>query len=346
MSAPDRRCHVVDAALAGQRLDAALAVVLAVLGDEVPGLRGRRRLLEQGRVLVDGRPAPASRRLRAGERISLLPGAEPLPEALPEDGEGPRRLSCQGRWQAFYKPAGWHSVSLAGGGGRSLEAVIPSLWDRDHVPAAWTLLQRLDARTSGIVCAAVAPDAATLAATVEDFRRAEARGRCRKGYLALLHGELAGEACVRHDLDMARRRVVRVLESESPDPGRWTWFRPLRVWHGDACRALARALSPDPALSDDCLPRTLTLAGCAIRRGARHQIRAHAAALGHALWLDGLYGPPLPRSLADGQGAFFLHHGALSLPGARWMLPPRWLPEGEIARTGRKWLENDFMDAV
>ena len=347
MDALREACHVAGAALAGQRLDAALAVVLEALGQPVPGLRGRRRLLEEGRVRVNGRQAPAAYRVRQGDGICLSPA---LPELFPDPAAGvdlPRALSRQGRWQAFFKPAGWHSVSLAGGSGRSLEAAIPSLWPGGGGPAAWALLQRLDARTSGIVCAAVADDADSLAATVRDFRRAEAGGRCRKGYLALLSGGLERAACVRLALDMAQRRGVRVLDAETADATRWTWFRPLYRWQGEACRAFARRLCLRFSLSVPSLPHSLTLAGCTIHRGARHQIRAHAAALGHALWLDGLYGPSsLPQSPVDGQGAFFLHHGALHLPEARWMLPPDWLPEGEIATAGRKWLENDFMDTV
>ena len=235
---------------------------------------------------------------------------------------------------------------LAGGSGRSLEVAIPSLWPEGAVPPAWALLQRLDARTSGIVCAAVADDADSLDATVRDFRQAEAEGRCCKGYLALLSGCLEQEACVRRALDMAQRRVVRVLDAETADATRWTWFRPLYRWQGESCRAFARELCRRFSLSVPSLPDSLTLAGCTIHRGARHQIRAHAAALGHALWLDGLYASSLPQSSEDGQGYFFLHHGALHLPEARWLLPPDWLPEGEIAAAGRKWLENDFMDTV
>ena len=192
----------------------------------------------------------------------------------------------------------------------------------------------------------MADDAAGLAATVRDFRQAEAAGLCRKGYLALLSGSLERDACVRRALDMAQRRVVRVLDSEAADAVRWTWFCPLYRWQGEACRAFVRWLCRRFSLSVPSLPDSLTLAGCTIRRGARHQIRAHAAALGHALWLDGLYASSLPQSFEDGQGAFFLHHGALHLPEARWLLPPDWLPEGEIAAAGRKWLENDFMDTV
>ena len=64
MDALYQDCHVADAALAGQRLDAALAVVLEALGQPVPGLRGRRRLLEEGRVRVNGPrrlPCPSGR---------------------------------------------------------------------------------------------------------------------------------------------------------------------------------------------------------------------------------------------------------------------------------------------
>ena len=192
----------------------------------------------------------------------------------------------------------------------------------------------------------MADDADGLDATVRDFRQAEAEGRCCKGYLALLSGCLEQEACVRRALDMAQRRVVRVLDAETADATRWTWFRPLYRWQGESCRAFARELCRRFSLSVPSLPDSLTLAGCTIHRGARHQIRAHAAALGHALWLDGLYASSLPQSSEDGQGYFFLHHGALHLPEARWLLPPDWLPEGEIAAAGRKWLENDFMDTV
>lgn len=103
MDALHQDCHVADAALAGQRLDAALAVVLEALGQPVPGLRGRRRLLEEGRVRVNGRQAPAAYRVRQGDSISLSPA---LPEVFPDPaagGEAPRALSRQGRWQAFFK---------------------------------------------------------------------------------------------------------------------------------------------------------------------------------------------------------------------------------------------------
>ena len=85
MDALHQDCHVADAALAGQRLDAALAVVLEALGQPVPGLRGRRRLLEEGRVRVNGRQAPAAYRVRQGDSISLSPA---LPEVFPDPAAG------------------------------------------------------------------------------------------------------------------------------------------------------------------------------------------------------------------------------------------------------------------
>lgn len=136
MDAPHHTCHVADAALAGQRLDAALAVVLEALGQPVPGLRGRRRLLEEGRVRVNGRQAPAAYRVRQGDGISLCPALpEVFSDPAADDGDAPRALSRQGRWQAFFKPAGWHSVSLAGGRGPQPRGRYPFAVGRGRRPS-------------------------------------------------------------------------------------------------------------------------------------------------------------------------------------------------------------------
>ena len=55
------RLWYVQAGQAGQRLDQALTSLLPGLG-----LRGRRRLLENGRVLLNGHPAGAACRVREG----------------------------------------------------------------------------------------------------------------------------------------------------------------------------------------------------------------------------------------------------------------------------------------
>ena len=63
------------------------------------------------------------------------------------------------------------------------------------------------------------------------------------------------------------------------------------------------------------------LIGCRIRKGARHQIRAHLAAAGHPLAGDSLYGAELPCP-----SGFLLHHGRVSFPDFQAFRLPAWLP--------------------
>ena len=164
----------VDAALAGQRLDQALAALTPELG-----LRGRRRLIARGAVLVNGRVGDAGCRLRPGDVLALR-GTEDGTGATPCSADMPRLLSRQGDYCFLYKPAGLHSAALAGDNGPSLEALLPVLLSEESGGRAPRLMQRLDYGTSGIVCAALGAKAA------QAFRVAERTGRCEKRYLALL----------------------------------------------------------------------------------------------------------------------------------------------------------------
>ena len=325
----------VDAALAGQRLDQALAALTPELG-----LRGRRRLIARGAVLVNGRVGDAGCRLRPGDVLALR-GTEDGTGATPCSADMPRLLSRQGDYCFLYKPAGLHSAALAGDNGLSLEALLPVLLSEESEGRAPRLMQRLDYGTSGIVCAALGAKAA------QAFRVAERAGRCEKRYLALLRGTLAGPSTVRLALDTADRRQSRVL-ADTDDTLRWTEFLPLHVWGGAAATGPLAGLVRDTAHGESTSsasgagegedPGSLTLAACRIRCGARHQIRAHAAALGHPLWGDGLYG----RSDQPGPAGtgFFLHHGALLLPGAACVQSPPWpLPEAQAGAV-RTWLES------
>ena len=291
---------------------------------------------------------------------------------------GLRLLDRQGEYCFFSKPANMHSAALAGSTQASVEALAPAL------AAAWggpspcrtsgqpcspvmsggqleqdaaqgqtqgqtqgqdlMLLQRLDFGTSGLLCAALTPAAAAA------FRAAEAKGHCEKRYVALLKGVLTGPMTARQSLGVSGRRKSRLRDAQA-DKTRWTDFWPLHVWHPDTMDAeelrLLFGAAPDPAHPLSLPPQGLTLAACRIRRGARHQIRVHAAGLGHALWGDALY--------ADGEGAlpqdtggaepstglpgFFLHHGGLRLPGAACVDYPPWpLPEA-LNRLVRAWFE-------
>lgn len=265
---------------AGQRLDQALEEALPSLG-----LRGRRRLISGGGVLLNGRPGKSAQRVRAGDLVTTAdpPAQEPPPGAAFLESSGP--------YCFFYKPAGMHTARIAGGSAPSLESALPDLLPQalKEAPQRPALLQRLDWGTSGIVTAALSKDAG------EAYRKMEKDGRVQKLYLALLQGRLEKPVAARRALDTDNRRKTRILPWEG---AKATSLTPLFVWeNGRDCPFTEAAPGEGPA----------TLALCALSSGQRHQIRAHAAFLGHPLCGDSLYG--------GGLGAFILQHFALRFPG-------------------------------
>ena len=241
----DARSLIVDESLAGSRLDHALARVLPELG-----LRGRKRFIENGWVRVDDRPAAAALRLRAGQRIAILPGPEPA--GTPELSVVER---CGG-YAALLKPAGLHSAALAGGGGPSAEALLPALFPE----ARPRLLNRLDFLTSGLLLTALDDAAAKAYAALDPLK-------VGKEYLAVVVGVLAEPLELKRRLDTEDRRRTRVMGKLEPDSRLWTF-----VW-------------PEAALAGE-----RTLVRVRIHSGARHQIRAHLAAAGLPILGDPLYG--------------------------------------------------------
>ncbi|MDD3684582.1 pseudouridine synthase [Desulfovibrio desulfuricans] len=337
--------------MVGQRLDYALTLLLPQMG-----LRGRKRSIESGQVLVNGRSCKAAQRLRKGDVVSLADAPTDDQQtqnavvdaadtdACPADANFealPRLLERQGEFCFFYKPVGLHTAALTGGNMPSLESMLPQLlagqgcteagpqdgadMSAEAVPPQ--LMQRLDHGTSGIVCAALSPQAA------KTFRLAEAAGRCEKRYVALLAGRLEEDFTVTFALRTDKRSKSRVLDRDAGCT-RWTNFTPLHYFEGDDLPQLALTMDPQFHRAG------LTLAGCRIRRGARHQIRAHAAAVGHPLWNDPLYADKDPEAEAQAShGTFYLHHGCLLLPGTNCVMPPPWsfLPEA-VARQVLEWL--------
>lgn len=319
--------HTVTPEEAGTRLDALLAALCPGMG-----LRGRRRLCQQGRAVVNGRARPAGHTLRAGDVCAILP-AEAAPTGTPPNttegitgGEAPRLLTARGMPDGLYfcsKPAGLHTLALAGSNADSLEARLPGLFP----PPLPRLLTRLDGGTSGIVTLAATPEAAV------HWHAAEDAGQCRKYYLALLAGRLEHAVTVTNALDTRHRATTAVLERDAA-PLRHTTLAPLLWCAPDAGLALPH--SPPP--------QGVTLALCGILKGARHQIRAHAAHAGHPLWGDTRYGGP---AMGDGEGdrtnrgadrmtggetdrmtgggVFFLHHALLLLDTGHVHCPCPWL---------------------
>jgi 23S rRNA pseudouridine1911/1915/1917 synthase len=224
------------------------------------------------------------------------------------------------------------------------------------------LLNRLDGPTSGILLAARTPQAAAR------FHAAENSSHAAKTYLALVHGVLAHPATMRRALDTANRATTRVLPQDTSDPLRHTGVTPLGVMqttdmpNAAPCPStLAGYTGQDSAPASACtthapgpaspacpactpgMPGTpCTLVRCVIHKGARHQIRAHLAALGHPIVGDTRYGTPdgtgttapmppsmppdAPRTVCPlAPATLFLHHARIELPDFRAACPPPWL---------------------
>ncbi|NLW82233.1 MAG: RluA family pseudouridine synthase [Desulfovibrionales bacterium] len=189
---------------APMRLDYALARSLGL------GLRRCRALIEEGRVLVDGRVLRKGDLVHPGQTI-ILDDAAASPDILP--GPPLPVIANSGRFAALLKPRGMHSA--AGAGPQSVEVRLPSAGF-----AGWRLVNRLDQSTSGLVLAA---------ATREDeraYKGWQEQGLVRKYYLAVAHGAV-GPMELRGRILDDRRRVVRVT-GEPDHPLRSTLVRPVR----------------------------------------------------------------------------------------------------------------------
>lgn len=235
----------IDSQFEGARLDRALELLLPG-----SGLRLRRRLIESGRVLLDGRSATAGRKVRQGQTLELLPGA--LEEAAPVLAIAAHTKD----YAAVVKPAGLHSAAICGSSEPSVEALLADLFPGQ----APVLLNRLDRETSGLL----------LVAQNAKAQRAFARLSPQavvKEYDAVVHGELEEELTLRFVLDTDDRKRTRVVAKLNQDEAGWTRVRPVRK-----------------------LPGGLSVLRVRIVSGARHQIRAHLAFAGLPILGDPMYG--------------------------------------------------------
>jgi 23S rRNA pseudouridine1911/1915/1917 synthase len=256
VSAPEVRSFVVPPALAGLRLDVALARL-------APDLTRSRihRLLEGGRVLVGGRLSKPAARLRGGEPVVVeLEAPEPT-GAVAQDL--PLAVLHQDRDLVVLDKAAGMVVHPARGTPHStvVNALLHRLGEGGALPRLG-LVHRLDKDTSG--CLVVARTDAALQAL-----QAQWKGRTvEKVYLALCHGALAESGLLdtpygRHPKD--RTRYTSRMKS-APRRAQTAW------------RTVER------------FGAVASLAEVTLHTGRTHQIRVHLSDAGHPLLGDAVYG--------------------------------------------------------
>jgi 23S rRNA pseudouridine1911/1915/1917 synthase len=259
---------VVEPAAARSRLDRWLAAQLPALS------RARlQALIEEGRVRLDGAPARASARVRAGQRVHVhipapaaaAPRAEDIPLTVVH--EDPHLL-------VLDKPAGMSVHPGAGRGeGTLVNALLHHVRDLSGVGGVLRpgIVHRLDRGTSGLLV--VAKDDATHRALAEQF----ARRSVEKEYLAVVLG------------------VPHPREGRITAPiGRHPVQRKRMAVRERGGRAALSAYRVEEALDGAALVRVR------IHTGRTHQIRVHMAAVGHPVAGDREYGgtrtPPSRRA--------------------------------------------------
>jgi len=276
-STPGVRLVSVTAEDAGQRIDNFL----------VRHLKGVPkshiyRILRRGEVRVNSGRIKAQYKVCAGDKVRIPPVRmapdKPASSAAARFDLENQILFENNRCLVLNKPSG---IAVHGGSGLSFGVIEALRASRPQAPCL-ELAHRLDRDTSG--CLVIAKRRSFLRLFHEQLRN----GEVVKQYLALLAGRLTGgrqtvNAPLRkHQLQGGERMVV---VDEDSGKEALTLFSPVSQY------------------------ATATLAEVDLKTGRTHQIRVHAAHIGHPLAGDEKYGDPEFNRSLRGRGLrrLFLH---------------------------------------
>lgn len=234
----ENECH-------GWRLD-------RFLKKKIPRLsRTRLQRVIRGECWVDGRACKPSSVVVPGQTVTFRRPAPVEPEA-------PRTLPILHTDDAFYaldKPAGIAMHPTAKYHHSTITSVLRELFPGETLQ----ITHRLDLETSGVLLIGRTRDASVA------LKRAFAKRKVHKRYLAIVRGALDGEGVIDRPLGIAGGLVrVKMAVREDGLPSRTRW------------RALERYGEHTLV---ECFPET----------GRQHQIRAHLDAIGFPVVGDKLY---------------------------------------------------------
>lgn len=258
MSRPDPPAFTVVAGEdeARRRLDAVVG------GLERVGSRAEaQRLIEAGRVLVDGEVRPKRHPLAPGERVEVRPMAPALSELVPEASVPFTVMYEDEHLLVVDKPAGVVTHPSAGhSGGTLVHGLLAHAVSGGDDPTRPGIVHRLDRDTSGLLVVARSERAH------RRLQRMMRRREIERRYIALLHGQAPPALTV--DRPIGRDRRVRTRMSVQVTEGREA------VTHV----RLLEALGP------------LSLVEVRLETGRTHQIRVHMEAEGMPVVGDPVYG--------------------------------------------------------
>lgn len=316
-----------------RRIDHALEEVLPELG-----LRGRRRLCDEGHVFIGERPIKASYKVRKGKTINVelpddfsavnlaeridgasssssgslssLTGSDDSASACESDDDEPSEpdepLAVLYETEDFLvitKPAGVHSQALAGKYNKSVESLTRVLYPESE------LLNRLDCATSGIVLLTKKSEGQAI------WKIAQNNKLAVKKYIMIVAGAVKEKQDITTRLETYKNAITKDLGEESRNSLRFTYMQPLAIIDTKDFFNPYNVSIDEPYVS---------LVACTIFKGLRHQIRVHMDSIGYPLLGDIRY---IQKQQQVTDENFYLHHTHFSLNNFSVYSKAPWLPD-------------------
>jgi 23S rRNA pseudouridine1911/1915/1917 synthase len=273
--------EIVPAALAGERLDRVVALVLDVSRSVAAGV------IEGGGATVDGEVCTVGKlRLTEGQEVTVDPDAVPVAGTPQPDASIAFTVVHEDESIIVIdKPAG---LVVHPGAGNPDGTLVNGLLARypelrgvgeEHRPG---IVHRLDAGSSGLLVVARTQEAAD--ALIEQFAAHEAT----RVYIALVWGHPeAPHGVIDAPIGRSRQDPLKMAVVADGRPSRTEY------------RVLARYDRP----------AELALLECRLETGRTHQIRVHLSSINHPLVGDPVYGQRRPKLQVDRP---FLHAAELA----------------------------------